>query len=132
MTIDVSGLSAKELKALIAQAEKQQTKVLTRPKAAAMRAKINQYVKDHGYTIEELYGAVSTASSETSRKRTGRKPAKSAGSKVAPKYRNPANPSETWSGRGRTPRAFKACEGTSSYKEWKANHPDKRFPLYPG
>jgi DNA-binding protein H-NS len=104
MTIDVSGLSAKELKALIAQAEKQQTKVLTRPKAAAMRAKINQYVKEHGYTIEELYGAVSTASSETSRKRTGRKPAKSAGSKVAPKYRNPANPSETWSGRGRQPR----------------------------
>ncbi|WP_329810607.1 H-NS histone family protein [Stenotrophomonas sp. SMYL8] len=104
MTIDVSGLSAKELKALIAQAEKQQTKVLTRPKAAAMRAKINQYVKDHGYTIDELYGAVSTASSETSKKRTGRKPAKSAGGKVAPKYRNPANPSETWSGRGRQPR----------------------------
>lgn len=104
MTIDVSGLSAKELKALITQAEKQQTKVLTRPKAAAMRAKINQYVKDHGYTIQELYGTVSTASSETSKKRTGRKPTKSAGSKVAPKYRNPANTSETWSGRGRQPR----------------------------
>lgn len=104
MTIDVSGLSAKELKALIAQAEKQQTKVLTRPKAAAMRAKINQYVKDHGYTIEELYGAASTASSETSKKRTGRKLTKSTGSKVAPKYRNPANPSETWSGRGRPPK----------------------------
>ncbi|MDH7547942.1 H-NS histone family protein [Stenotrophomonas geniculata] len=104
MTIDVSGLSAKELKALITLAEKQQTKVLTRPKAAAMRAKINKYVKDHGYTIEELYGADSTASSETSKKRTGRKPAKSAGSKVAPKYRNPTNPSETWSGRGRQPR----------------------------
>ncbi len=104
MVINVNGLSAKELKSLIAQAEKQQAKVMTRPKAAAMRAKINQYVKDHGYTIEELYGAVSTASSEASRKRTGRKPAKSAGSKVAPKYRNPANPSETWSGRGRQPR----------------------------
>ncbi|AOD13776.1 H-NS family nucleoid-associated regulatory protein [Xanthomonas fragariae] len=39
---------------------------------------------------------------------------------------------ETWSGRGRKPRAFKAWEGTSSYKEWKANHPDKPFPLYPG
>ncbi len=104
MTIDVSGLSAKELKTLIAQAEMQQTKVLTRPKAAAMRAKINQYVKDHGYTIEELYGAVSMASPDTSKKRTGRKPAKTSGSKVAPKYRNPANPGETWSGRGRQPR----------------------------
>lgn len=104
MVINVSGLSAKELKSLIAQAEKQQAKVMTRPKAAAMRAKINKYVKDHGYTIEELYGSVSVTSSETSKKRTGRKPAKSAGSKVAPKYRNPANPSETWSGRGRQPR----------------------------
>ena len=104
MVINVSGLSAKELKSLIAQAEKQQAKVMTRPKAAAMRAKINKYVKDHGYTTEELYGSVSVASSETSKKRTGRKPAKSAGSKVAPKYRNPANPSETWSGRGRQPR----------------------------
>ena len=57
MTIDISGLSAKELRSLIAQAEKQQSKVLSRPKATAMRAKINKYVKDHGYTIEELYGA---------------------------------------------------------------------------
>jgi DNA-binding protein H-NS len=37
-------------------------------------------------------------------------------SKVAPKYRNPADPSQTWSGRGRQPRWFnaalrKACEG---------------------
>lgn len=104
MTIDVSHLSAKELKTLIAQAEKQQTKVLTRPKAAAMRAKINQYVKDHGYTIEELYGELSTAAAGKAKKPAGRKLAKSAGSKVAPKYRNPANPGETWSGRGRQPR----------------------------
>lgn len=77
---------------------------MTRPKAAAMRAKINQYVKDHGYTIEELYGDLSSPASGRSKKPAGRKPAKSAGSKVAPKYRNPANPSETWSGRGRQPR----------------------------
>ncbi|WP_022970976.1 H-NS family nucleoid-associated regulatory protein, partial [Xanthomonas maliensis] len=50
---------------------------------------------------------------------------------VAPKYWLPHS-GETWTGRGRTPRAFKAWEGTSSYKEWKAKHPDKRFPLYPG
>lgn len=104
MPIDLTGLSVKELRSLISTAEKQQTKILTRPKAAAMRAKINKYVKDHGYTIEELYGAVSTASSDTSKKRTGRKPAKTAGSKVAPKYRNPANPNETWTGRGRQPK----------------------------
>ncbi|HHA2422530.1 TPA: H-NS family nucleoid-associated regulatory protein [Stenotrophomonas maltophilia] len=104
MTINVSHLSAKELRALIAQAEKQQTRVLTRPKAAAMRAKINKYVKDHGYTIEELYGAPPSRSVEKTSKPAVRKPKKTAGSKVAPKYRNPANPGETWSGRGRQPR----------------------------
>ncbi|MBD3739700.1 MAG: H-NS histone family protein [Stenotrophomonas sp.] len=104
MVINVNGLSAKELKSLIAQAEKQQAKVMTRPKAAAMRAKINKYVKDHGYTIEELYGDLSSPASGRTKKPSGRKPARSAGSKVAPKYRNPANPNETWSGRGRQPR----------------------------
>jgi len=104
VVINVNGLSAKELKSLIAQAEKQQAKVMTRPKAAAMRAKINKYVKDHGYTIEELYGDLSSPASGRTKKPSGRKPARSAGSKVAPKYRNPANPNETWSGRGRQPR----------------------------
>nr|WP_278251415.1 H-NS histone family protein [Stenotrophomonas maltophilia] len=89
---------------MIAQAEKQQAKVMTRPKAAAMRAKINKYVKVHGYTIEELYGDLSSPASGRTKKPSGRKPARSAGSKVAPKYRNPANPNETWSGRGRQPR----------------------------
>jgi len=104
VVINVNGLSAKELKSLIAQAEKQQAKVMTRPKAAAMRAKINKYVKDHGYTIEELYGDLSSPASGRTKKPSGRKPARSGGSKVAPKYRNPANPNETWSGRGRQPR----------------------------
>lgn len=114
MTIDVSHLSAKELKALIAQAEKQQTKVMTRPKAAAMRAKINQYVKDHGYTIEELYGTLSSPSPEQPSKRAVRKPKKTAGSKVAPKYRNPADPTETWTGRGRQPRWMAALVAQGS------------------
>lgn len=58
---------------------------------------------------------------------------KAAGTKkeVAPKYWLP-HTQETWSGRGRTPLAFKAWEGTSAYQEWKKNHPDEKFPKYPG
>ncbi|MCU0999643.1 H-NS histone family protein [Stenotrophomonas maltophilia] len=104
MTIDICGLSAKELRSLIAQAEKQQLKVLTRPKATAMRAKINKYVKDHGYTIDELYGTSVIAPSEAARKRANRRPARSTVPKTAPKYRNPAVRGQTWSGRGRQPR----------------------------
>jgi len=104
MTIDVTRLSAKELRSLITAAERQQTKVLTRPKASAMRAKIDKYVRDHGYTIEELYGAPSDLSAGVARKKGGKKTARPSGGRAKPKYRNPANPSDTWSGRGRQPR----------------------------
>ncbi|MET7140102.1 H-NS histone family protein [Xanthomonas sp. PPL139] len=50
---------------------------------------------------------------------------------VAPKYWLP-HTQETWSGRGRTPLAFKAWEGTAAYKQWKASHPEEKFPKYPG
>lgn len=54
-----------------------------------------------------------------------------AAKEVAPKYWLP-HTQETWSGRGRPPRAFTAWEGTAAYKEWKARHPDEKFPKFPG
>nr|WP_313244532.1 H-NS family nucleoid-associated regulatory protein [Stenotrophomonas rhizophila] len=39
---------------------------------------------------------------------------------------------ETWIGRGRTPRAFAAWEGTPAYTTWKATHPSEKFPALPG
>lgn len=57
---------------------------------------------------------------------------KPAGSQeVAPKYWLP-HTQETWSGRGRTPRSFTAWQGTAAYNEWKAKHPNEKFPKYPG
>jgi DNA-binding protein H-NS len=50
---------------------------------------------------------------------------------VAPKYWLPHS-QETWSGRGRPPRAFSAWEGTQAYNAWKAKHPEEKFPKYPG
>ncbi len=50
---------------------------------------------------------------------------------VAPKYWLP-HTGETWSGRGPTPRAFAAWEGTAAYNQWKAAHPNEKFPKYPG
>jgi DNA-binding protein H-NS len=62
----------------------------------------------------------------------GRKAAPAQAKKeVAPKYWLP-HTHETWSGRGRPPRAFTAWEGTAAYKQWKASHPDEKFPKYPG
>ena len=60
------------------------------------------------------------------------KPRKAAVTKeVAPKYWLPHS-GETWTGRGRPPRAFTAWEGTAAYKEWKARHPNEKFPKFPG
>jgi DNA-binding protein H-NS len=54
-----------------------------------------------------------------------------AGKEIAPKYWLP-HTQETWTGRGRTPRAFAAWEGTAAYNDWKKTHPDEKFPAYPG
>lgn len=60
------------------------------------------------------------------------RPKKAASTKeIAPKYWLPHS-GETWTGRGRPPRAFTAWEGTAAYKEWKARHPNEKFPKFPG
>ncbi|MET1024327.1 MAG: H-NS family nucleoid-associated regulatory protein [Pseudoxanthomonas sp.] len=60
------------------------------------------------------------------------KPAASGPKKeVAAKYWLPHS-GETWTGRGRPPRAFAAWEGTAAYTDWKKNHPDEKFPKFPG
>ena len=54
---------------------------------AAIKERLTAVAKQAGFDIHDLFG----------RGRGGK------GGKVAPKYRNPKNPAETWTGRGRTP-----------------------------
>ena len=56
-----------------------------------------------GYTIEELFGAATATATATPRKAASPARGRKLG-KVAPKYRNPENPKETWTGRGKQPR----------------------------
>ncbi|KQQ78727.1 DNA-binding protein [Xanthomonas sp. Leaf131] len=107
MSIDLSGLSAKQLGALIKNAKKQQTVVAKRTPIAKVRTQLTRAAKAHGYSIEELFGASATASAGPGRPAAAAKPGPRAGrklGKVAPKYRNPANPQEAWTGRGKQPR----------------------------
>jgi DNA-binding protein H-NS len=104
MPIDVNKLSARELDNLINQAKKRRTTLSKRKPVAVVRKKLAQLAKAEGYTIAELFGAAPAA--DRAAKAVG-KPRKTAGKptgKVAPKYRNPANPEETWAGRGQPPR----------------------------
>lgn len=94
MAIDLDSLNPKQLNDLILRAE-QRKNDLQREKIGKVREKIANLAKTEGFTIEELFGAA--------RKQTGKK--------VKPKYRNPAAPNETWSGRGKRPRWFVAALG---------------------
>ena len=108
MTIDLANLSSKELDTLITKAKKRKVALKKRKPAAAVRRRISALAKAEGYTVAELFGGATPASAATGR--AGRAPRKASATKgrklgkVAPKYRNPAKPSETWTGRGKQPR----------------------------
>ncbi|GAB3379079.1 H-NS histone family protein [Lysobacter fragariae] len=109
MSIDINGLSAKELDALINQAKKRKTTLIKRKPIAAVRSKLTALAKAEGYTIAELFGGATAtrpaASKPTAAASKARKTTKGYKlGKVAPKYRNPANTAETWAGRGKPPR----------------------------
>jgi DNA-binding protein H-NS len=106
MSIDLEGLSAKQLEAVIAKAKKRQDALKQRKPIAGVRKKLIAMAKADGYTIAELFGDAANATAEPApAKRAVRRSTKGRTlGKVAPKYRNPENPKETWSGRGMQPR----------------------------
>jgi DNA-binding protein H-NS len=89
MNIDLHALSLKELKALQSQVAKAVAEFDDRKKNEA-RAELEAKARELGFSLAELTGAAPT------RKR----------SPAVAKYRNPADASDTWSGRGRKPRWF--------------------------
>lgn len=115
MSIDLRGLSAKELATLITKAKQQQAKIAKRTPIATIRGKITKFAKAEGYTLTELFGTAGKTSGKTAK--SGAKAARKPGKKVAAKYRNPANPKETWSGRGKQPRWLAALTAKGKKQE---------------
>ncbi len=87
MPVDLSNMSLKELKALQSQVARAIEGFEERRKKDALAA-VEETAKSLGFSLNELVGAA------PARKRA---PAKA-------KYADPANPANTWSGRGRKPR----------------------------
>lgn len=112
MTIQIERLSARELDALISKAKKRKTVLGKRKPAATVRRKLVALAKSEGYGIDELFGAAKAAP----KARKAAAPRKSA-KKVAPKYRNPANSKETWTGRGKQPRWMAALTAKGRKQE---------------
>lgn len=92
MGIDLNSLSLKELKDLQSQVAKAIAGFEDRRKREAL-AELEEKAKAMGFSLAELTGA------SIGRKR----------SPSVAKYVNPADASDTWSGRGRKPRWFAAA-----------------------
>jgi DNA-binding protein H-NS len=91
MAVDIKNLNHNQLNDLINKAQQRQSE-LRKEKVAKLREKVHALIKAEGYSFEDIFGH-------------GRAKRRSTGT-VAPKYRNPANPEQTWSGRGKRPRWF--------------------------
>ena len=125
MAIDLNSLSQRELEALISQATKRQKTLKKRKPLADVRNKLETLAQAEGYSLSEVLGgsaggnrsgnrssngngstgstarpaSKSASKSATKSSRAGRKLGK-----VPPKYRNPLNKDDTWTGRGKHPR----------------------------
>ncbi|MEO7431748.1 MAG: H-NS histone family protein [Dokdonella sp.] len=95
MAIDLKTLTHNQLADLIARATARQQE-LVKEKASKLREKINALVKAEGLELDEVMG------------RAGATRGKARG-KVKPKYRNPADPAQTWTGRGKRPNWFRTA-----------------------
>ena len=104
MSIDLNTLSAKELDSLITKAKKRKTVLKKRKPLSTVRARLKAAAAAEGYTIAELFGTASATGGEPRAAKAPRAPRKTAGTKVPPKYRNPDNAEQTWTGRGKQPR----------------------------
>ncbi len=95
MAVDIKKLSQSQLDALIQEAQARKTE-LHREELSKVKEEVMAFARSRGYTIEELFGG---------------KARRGGGGKrgtVAPKYRNPKDPAQTWTGRGKRPRWFQA------------------------
>ena len=103
MSVNLEGLSSKELAELISRAS-QRKKVLARRKPAnQVKAAVAKFLTSVGWNFDELYGTgkAGAAKPDAAAPTAG---TPRAARKVAPKYRTPANAKETWAGRGKQPR----------------------------
>ncbi len=90
--IDLESMSLDDLKKLSRDVERAIASFEDRKRREARKA-LEKVAREFGLSVEEVVGMQKAGSGRAS--------------KSAAKYRNPANPSDTWSGRGRQPGWYK-------------------------
>src|ERR1700758_4504684 len=91
MAIDLKALSPKELQSLIANAESHMQEAKSN-QIQEVRKKIDTLLNNAGLSLADVYPTRGGKASKAGKR-----------SVVAPKYRNPEDASQTWSGRGKRP-----------------------------
>lgn len=96
--MDLNSLTLKELKKLRKDADKAIADFENRKKREAL-AELEKKAAEMGFSLSDLTGAAKVKKS------------------AAPKYRNPSDPEQTWTGRGRTPLWIKALENAGGSRD---------------
>lgn len=91
MAIDLKALSPKELQSLIANAEAHMQEAKS-TQVQEIRKKIDTLLNNAGLTLADVYPTRGGKAGKVGKRAI-----------VAPKYRNPDDASQTWSGRGKRP-----------------------------
>jgi DNA-binding protein H-NS len=88
--------------------DRKEKALLSQNRATAL-AQIVQIAKDNALSFTDISGALKdTKPPKKAVKAKGTKKVFKPRGKVAPKYKNPANPTQTWTGRGKMPAWIKA------------------------
>ncbi|WP_335743923.1 H-NS histone family protein [Sulfitobacter alexandrii] len=105
--MDLKSKSTKELEKLLSDVKKALAEAQARERRDARKA-AERAAAEFGFTLDDLTGGGAD----------GRKARKSGGARTVsrPKYANPADPSQTWTGKGRQPNWYRAEieKGTSA------------------
>ncbi len=96
MAQDLNNMSRKELEQLRRNIDDALSTLADRERKSALEA-AERAAAEHGYSLADLTGAAGAKSKKG-------KP------KTPAKYRNPEDPTQTWSGRGRKPRWINEAE----------------------
>ncbi|MCB1330343.1 MAG: H-NS histone family protein [Maritimibacter sp.] len=101
MKAELKQMTRKQLEKLQADVAAALKALDAKDKKAALKA-AEAAAKAHGFSLDQLTSRGAPAEKPAPRPRKA-KPAGDGRAKVAPKYRNPNDPEQTWSGRGRAP-----------------------------
>lgn len=101
MTIDLKSMSRKQLEKHLKDVKKALQDAQARDRREAKKA-AQKAAAEFGFSLDEL------SETDNAPRKTRKTKQKSAGPKSKPKFANPTDPKQTWTGKGRQPNWFRA------------------------